>query len=342
MKKRFTIFLSMVFVFCCAMVVTANAQMQSPEFMVTRFMPDVETELATSFDDLEKPIVTYEDTIIALPVDNNVLSISTKTEYNEEVLLKLTLPLHEEKISFINDNTVYYDNSDEGFIQTVQVYDKDFLISTATLGRTSPIVYVYNWELPEDFYMDYLYNDKTGQAIDDTIYIFDSNGKILYCIAVNDVRTVDGEKVGFDFSLKNNDIVLTLNDGKILDKAVTFSIQASGSYSFAHYFYKNDCFFENYDETATGKKEVRLSLSPNYTNLYSPYTRPDNVTHKKGSWATVYNEFNKDANWSNDQGMQEQYYCHYDNIPGSKDWHLEPWRPAVGTAATTAAFCNPK
>lgn len=40
-------------------------------------------------------------------------------------------------------------------------------------------------------------------------------------------------------------------------------------------------------------------------------------------------------------GMWEQLRCHAQFAPAKSVWHLEPWRPAVGYAATVAALCNP-
>lgn len=346
MKKIFTLFLSLVFVLCCAMAVTVNAQMQTPEVMLTRFMPEVETELATNFDDREKLVVNYEDTTIALPVEDNALSILTTTEDGEEVFLKMLLPLQEDNISVINNNTAYYDNTDDGFIQTVQVYDKDVLISTSTLGSNSPTAYVYNFDLPANTYMDYLYDEESKQPIDDTIYIFDNSGKILYCIAVNNVRAVSGEKIAYTVELNDSAVLLTLNNGERLGEAVTFSLQASGSYTFAYYFYTDKANgFETYSEAHDGNapttEEIRLCLYPNFNNLFSIYTRPDNVSHQDGSWATVYNKFYTDSRWKNTAGMKDQYMCHYNLTINKTPWHLEPWRPNVGWAATVKAFCNP-
>lgn len=344
MKKKFSIFLCCVFVFSCIMAVTANAQMQTPETMVTRFMPTVETELAATFDDAENFVVNYEETSITLPVDNNVLSIATETEDNEPVLLEIALPMQEENISLINDNTAYYDNTDEDFIQTIQVYDKDILITTSALDSNAPVEYVYNFNLPENIYMDYLYNEETGEPIDDTVYVFDNSGKILYSVAVNDVRTVDGEKVESELALNGANVILTINNGETLDKAVTFSVQASSSYTFTHYF-NSGSRFEKYTEAHNGNKpateEIRLALNPNYNNLYSIYTRPDNVTHRMGSWSTVYNKFYTNSYWKNTAGMKSQYLCHYDWKAGTDPWHLEPWRGNL-EATFPGNKCNPE
>ena len=342
MKKKFSIFLCCVFVFSCIMAVTANAQMQTPDVMMTRFMPTVEKELAASFDDEENLVVNYEDTSIALPVNDNVLSIAIETEDNEAVLLEIALPMQEENISVINDNTAYYDNTNDGFIQTIQVYDKDILISTSALNASAPVEYVYNFNLSENTYMDYLYDEETSKPIDDTIYVFDNSGKILYSVAVNDVRTVDGEKVESELALNGEDVILTINNGEALDKAVTFSVQASGSYSFSHYF-NSESDFDSYWEDHTGQYEFVLRLYPNFNNLYSPYTRPDNVTHRDGSWSTVYNKFYTDtAHWKNTAGLKDQYLCHYNYTQNKSPWNIEPWRPNVGYNKTVAASCNPK
>lgn len=343
MKKKFSIFLCCVFVFSCIMAVTANAQMQTPETMVTRFMSAVDKELAATFDDAENLVVNYEETSISLPVDNNVLSIATETEDSEPVLLEIALPMQEENISVINDNTAYYDNTDDGFIQAIQVYDKDILIITSALDGSAPIEYVYNFNLPENTYIDYLYNEETGEPIDDTVYVFDNSGKILYCVAVNDVRTVDGEKVESELALNGEDVILTINNGETLDKAVTFSIQASGSYSFAHYFDPNASqgLKSSFRMHPDDDSQLCLELFPNFNTLYSPYTRPDNVTHSQGSWSTIYNKFYTDSRWTNTAGMKDQYLCHYNWTQNKSPWHLEPDRPNVGYNQTVKKHCNP-
>lgn len=44
-------------------------------------------------------------------------------------------------------------------------------------------------------------------------------------------------------------------------------------------------------------------------------------------------------------GMYDQFLCHWNYArvvePDKPSWNLEPWRPAVGYAATVAALCNP-
>jgi hypothetical protein len=40
-------------------------------------------------------------------------------------------------------------------------------------------------------------------------------------------------------------------------------------------------------------------------------------------------------------GMWEQFRCHVQFAATKQVWHLEPWRPALGYAATVVAACNP-
>ncbi|MFV0457561.1 MAG: DUF2599 domain-containing protein [Actinomycetales bacterium] len=40
-------------------------------------------------------------------------------------------------------------------------------------------------------------------------------------------------------------------------------------------------------------------------------------------------------------GMADQYRCHAQAVPDRAEFHLEPWRPAVGYAQTLLARCNP-
>ncbi len=61
------------------------------------------------------------------------------------------------------------------------------------------------------------------------------------------------------------------------------------------------------------------------------------------SWNTVKNRFSSSSNWSNTDGMYEQYYCHVlgAGLVSDGTWNLEPWRPKVGVTATISAGCNP-
>lgn len=40
-------------------------------------------------------------------------------------------------------------------------------------------------------------------------------------------------------------------------------------------------------------------------------------------------------------GMRDQYACHVRLVPTKEEFHLEPWRPAVGYPRTVAQGCNP-
>lgn len=40
-------------------------------------------------------------------------------------------------------------------------------------------------------------------------------------------------------------------------------------------------------------------------------------------------------------GMRDQYACHVRFVPTKEEFHLEPWRPAVGYPRTVAQGCNP-
>lgn len=40
-------------------------------------------------------------------------------------------------------------------------------------------------------------------------------------------------------------------------------------------------------------------------------------------------------------GRRDQYACHVRFVPTKEEFHLEPWRPAVGYPRTVAQGCNP-
>jgi hypothetical protein len=74
----------------------------------------------------------------------------------------------------------------------------------------------------------------------------------------------------------------------------------------------------------------------------TPAGRTDaSISALQRAWAQVL----ADAPTANTPGMYDQFRCHWQFAriadPNKASWNLEPWRPAVGYAATVAAQCNP-
>ncbi|NBJ69383.1 DUF2599 domain-containing protein [Roseburia sp. 1XD42-34] len=63
---------------------------------------------------------------------------------------------------------------------------------------------------------------------------------------------------------------------------------------------------------------------------------------RNDSWAKLLNKHINDSEFSNQNGMKDQYYCHYDFAKGNKiPWNIEPSRPDVGYIETVIKACNP-
>jgi type IV pilus biogenesis protein CpaD/CtpE len=67
----------------------------------------------------------------------------------------------------------------------------------------------------------------------------------------------------------------------------------------------------------------------------------DSAAASGRAWAEVL----ADAPNANSAGMHDQFLCHWNFArviePNKPSWNLEPWRTAVGYAATVSALCNP-
>ncbi|WP_218033635.1 DUF2599 domain-containing protein [Paenibacillus lautus] len=86
-----------------------------------------------------------------------------------------------------------------------------------------------------------------------------------------------------------------------------------------------------------------LSLSLTHTNyIYEARTTPEEEARMFDSWDKLYAVHSSSTNWSNTQGMKDQYMCHVQFAESKNPWNLEPARPDVGFWNTVTAACNPE
>lgn len=85
-----------------------------------------------------------------------------------------------------------------------------------------------------------------------------------------------------------------------------------------------------------------LSLSLTHTNyIYDAPTQYESEVRLFDSWDKLYSIHSTSSNWSNTDGMYDQYFCHVIYAPDKNPWNLEPARQNVGWHSTVLHLCNP-
>ncbi|MDT9722148.1 DUF2599 domain-containing protein [Paenibacillus sp. ClWae2A] len=86
-----------------------------------------------------------------------------------------------------------------------------------------------------------------------------------------------------------------------------------------------------------------LSLSLTHTNyIYDATTQYEYEARAFDSWDKLYSIHSTNTqNWSNTDGMYNQYFCHVAHAESKNPWNIEPARPDVGYVKTVLNLCNP-
>ena len=81
-----------------------------------------------------------------------------------------------------------------------------------------------------------------------------------------------------------------------------------------------------------------LALEPNESLLNSAQVKDEGWDVLVDSWYGTGGS----PYWYNEQGMLDQYNCHFDFAKHREDiWNLEPWRPVVSWETMFDTRCNP-
>lgn len=86
-----------------------------------------------------------------------------------------------------------------------------------------------------------------------------------------------------------------------------------------------------------------LSLSLTHTTyIYDAPSQYEFEARAFDSWDKLYSIHSTNtANWSNTDGMYNQYFCHVAHAEDKNPWNLEPARADVGYLQTVFYLCNP-
>lgn len=162
---------------------------------------------------------------------------------------------------------------------------------------------------------------------DNSLIFFDGNSEMIGAASTLIVKDANGNHIDVNARTINNLVRYDIDDANAV-YPLYGDIEVYGNNDFSQWFSKGEWI------TRDGK--ISLSLTHTGWAYLGISTGP--ITW---SWNTVVNKFSSSSNWSNAQGMQEQYQCHVNFAATKNPWNLEPWRPAVGYMETTKKECNP-
>ena len=148
----------------------------------------------------------------------------------------------------------------------------------------------------------------------------------------------EGTSIGIISFEKNNDIQLQSHgddaielkiksDEQVLD--ITYLV---ASYNYEDYFHSSSWI----------ERDSLISLSLNPKPLLWESGMLERTSIRNDSWQKVLDKHQEDSQFYNENGMKDQYYCHFDFAKGNKvPWNIEPSRPDVGYILTVLNACNP-
>lgn len=355
MKKKKTSILLLVAALFAAIAVPAWAVGVMPEKMMDIYMDSVyenDTAKVADFSKAADMRVASEDAQIALPATGeNAIKVAREME-NGLFDMQIGLPSANEDIALLSDRAVY---KEDGYTQAVQVADSDIHIVTSVLNDEAQSEFAYDFDLPAGAYMEY-----ADYGTDNSVLIYNEAGKAVYTLVPGIAKDANGKDVDFVWDLQDNTLVYGIADGQNLAYPVNVSVNAVAAYGIGHYFTYYSSPYNVADDSGqdpdtkewyVGKK---VSLTPNWSNLYSVGTPPGFASHKAASWSAIYNYYYGYSWWKNTACMKSQYECHYnwctangfpDPNPDENEtdhcatWDLETWR--TGTASLPRNRCNP-
>ncbi len=356
MKKRLSTILAGTAIFA-AVAVPSWAVGVIPEKTMDIYMDSIyrnDNAVVVDFSNAENMMVTSSDLSVVLPtVGENSIAISRELE-NEIFDMQIVLPSDNANISLLSDRAVY---KEDGYTQAVQIADNDIHIVTSVLNETAQDKFAYEFDLPVGAYMAY-----ADYGTDNSVLVYNEDGEAVYTLVPGVAKDATGKDVDFVWDLQGETLVYGVADNQEVSYPVNISVNAVAAYGISHYF---DSYSYNADYGKDSAGNVvygyKVSLEPNWSNLYAIGTPAGFSSHKAASWSAVYNYYYNDRNengviwWKNDACMKSQYECHYngctangvpngDNVDRCETWDLETWRTGTAIALPTwlgGNGCNP-
>lgn len=208
--------------------------------------------------------------------------------------------------------------------------DKETLTQTVTMNPlTLQTVFEVPISMPKDGKL-VLYKDGSEKSYN-VGNIYDKNRASIGTVSVEATTNFRGERANIITEIKEPNILLVRVDKKNLVGPLTFTMEITSSSLFT--------YFSEVKWIDRGSfKSLSLSQKPYLTNANN--LALDRVK-RIDAWDKVLKFHGNDPQWSNTNGMKNQFNCHYDFATKKSDWNLEPQRPNVSYFSTILAGCNP-
>ena len=208
--------------------------------------------------------------------------------------------------------------------------DKETLTQTVTMNPlTLQTVFEVPISIPKDGKL-VLYKDGSGISYN-VGNIYDKNRTSIGTVIIEAMTNFRGERANIITEMKEPNALLVKVDNKNLVGPVTFTIETTSSSLFT--------YFSEVKWIDRGAfRSLSLSQKPYLTN--SNNLALDRVK-RIDAWDKVLKSHGNDFQWSNTNGMKNQFNCHYDFATKKSSWNLEPQRPNVSYFSTILAGCNP-
>lgn len=327
MKAKKLMAMAMSIIVSVGMVIPASASVDFAGKTLDGYIAGVygSDNVAEHYGIAEKAIISDDVSVKLIGVDKNIIDVNR--EYDDKLFaLQIGLPTEGDRLLYKSDRVVY---NDDGFKQSVQIADNDVRIVSTILNDEAKETFEYKIDLPSGAYMKYADFGK-----DNSVLIYDSEGNVMYTLVPGIGVDAEGERLELVWALSGDILTCGIAEGQEVSYPVNLSVNAVAAYGMDHYF-------TAYDAKIDGDG-YKVSLAPNYNNLYAVTTPAGFSSHKAASWSAVYNYYYTNSWWKNTACMKSQYECHYGWCSSSLDtcetWDLETWR--TGTASISNK-CNP-
>jgi hypothetical protein len=235
--------------------------------------------------------------------------------------------------AIVDNNTVFYEDTRGNFTSAIEALEGATRQLIILNSEDSPEEYSINFDIPENGYLEFAKDIYSGK-IDGSILVYDGNDNIIAAIDIPWAKDSNGNDVNTYYKINGTELIQVVEHQ---NQNLTYPIVAD-PIVFSDYFSSGTWITRN------GVKS--LSLVPNLylrgimTTAFLAGSTVG-IAIKQSSWATVVSRYKNSSNWSNQDGLQDQFYCHFDFAFYKSEFNLEPSRPNVSYSATVKALCNP-
>lgn len=265
--------------------------------------------------DLNKETINNEVAIESNPEKGIVL----KNKEDNIQDIQISIPYKNElEPGEVVDNTMIYSNNNIPVSLGIQVVDGGLRQLISIESMDAPKEYEFQINTSE---LSKLVLNKDGSAS-----LLDENGEVILAIAKPWAIDANNTEIPTYYEVKDNKLIQHVNFEKAQLPVIADPLFCSKFISKGEWITRG-----------TGKYKLSLSLTPTHCGRLTSFT------YRTASFNEVKKKFSSSKNWSNTEGMKDQFLCHADAAPPYiKDkWNLEPKRPNVGYWSTVKALCNP-